>query len=404
MLQHSDALDEADSDVAPAMYLSVPFSAGSAAEFASLNRHPRHERFYRRYGNPSQARLERAVSAIEGAEAALATASGMAAISTTVLTLLSAGDHLVAQRSMYGGTLSFLQDVAPRFGLEVTLVDDSDVSAFERAIRPRTRLFMVESPSNPRLQVSDVGAVAALARSHDILTFADNTIATPANHRPIEDGVDLVMHSVTKQLSGHSDVMAGIVLGSKELIDAIWKTHTMLGSVISPFDAWLALRGLRTLSLRVERQNQTALAVAEFLAAQPAVAQVNYPGLVSHPQHDLAKRQMRGYGGLLSFELRGGAVAGERLIDALRIPVRSSSLGGFRSLVIRPAAMWAHELSDEQLVQAGVPAGLIRFSVGLESTEDLITDLDQALEAVASDDLNRARHGGGFPELHDWTV
>ena len=381
LLLYADA-DPDESALAPPIHQSVPFSAASAEEFTAMSQEPRHDRFYRRFGHPTQGRLEEVMAAAEGAEAGLATASGMGAITTTALALLSRGDHVVAQRSMYGGTLTFLQDVLPRFGVEATLVDQADHGAFERATTPATKLIMLESPSNPLLRLTDLDAVTAFARERGILTTIDNTIATPVNQRPLDHGVDLVLHSVTKAVSGHSDVLAGIVLGRAELVERIWRTHIVLGAVLSPFDAWLALRGLRTLAMRVEKQNSTALAVAEFLADHPAVAGVNYPGLPGHPQHDLAKRQMRGFGGLLSFELRGGRQAAENLISALRLPVHAASLGGVRSLVVRPAAMWAGELTEEQLDAAGVPAGLVRFAVGLEAEADLVADLDRGLAAA----------------------
>ncbi|MFJ4572009.1 trans-sulfuration enzyme family protein [Streptomyces sp. NPDC088846] len=383
LLAHADT-DPDELGVAPPIHQAVNYSAATAEDFDALNEQSQPLRYYRRYGNPTQARLERVVAAVEGAEAALATASGMGAITTAVVALLSQGDHVVAQHSMYGGTLSLLRDVAPRFGVEVTFVDQTDTDAFVRALTPQTKLIMLETPSNPLLRLTDVEAVTASARARGILTFADNTVATPFNQRPLEQGVDLVMHSVTKAISGHADVQAGIVLGSGELIERLWRAHTMVGSVISPFDAWLALRGLRTLSLRAERQNQCAQAVAEYLAGHPAVRTVNYPGLPGHPQHDLAKRQMRGFGGLLSFELRGGRATAEQLISALRLPVRSPSLGGTRSTLVRPAAMWSNELTEEELTEAGVPGGLIRFAVGLEHEADLIADLGQGLASSAS--------------------
>ncbi|MER5360784.1 aminotransferase class I/II-fold pyridoxal phosphate-dependent enzyme [Streptomyces sp. NPDC002785] len=386
LLAHADA-DPEELSVAPPIQQAVNYAAPTAEDFDALNEQSQPQRYYRRYGNPTQARLERVVAAAEGAEAALATASGMGAITTTLVALLSQGDHVVAQHSMYGGTLSLLRDVAPRFGVEVTFVDQTDTDAFARALTPDTKLIMLETPSNPLLRLTDVEAVTALARARGILTFADNTVATPFNQRPLEQGVDLVMHSVTKAISGHADVQAGIVLGNGELIERLWKAHTMVGSVISPFDAWLALRGLRTLSLRAGRQNQCAQAVAEYLAGHPAVRTVNYPGLLGHPQHDLAKRQMRGFGGLLSFELRGGRPAAEQLISALRLPVRSPSLGGTRSTLVRPAAMWSNELTEEELAEAGVPGGLIRFAVGLEHEADLIADLGQGLASSASESV-----------------
>lgn len=384
LLVHADIEPHADHNaIAPPIYQGVPFGAASAAEFAEMSRRPRHERFYRRYGNPTLSRLEAVVAALEGAEAGIATASGMGAVSTAFLALLSHGDHVVAQRSMYGGTLGLLQNVAPRFGVEVTLVDQVDIAAFERAVTPRTRLVMVETPSNPLLQLTDLAAVAEMARDHGILTLADNTVATPVNQRPLEYGIDLVVHSVTKGLSGHSDVLGGIMLGDRELMERIWETHIIVGSVISPFDAWLALRGVRTLTMRVEQQNRNALEVARFLDEHPAVAGVNFPGLDTHPQHDLAEKQMDGYGGLLSFEMRGGYEAADRLVSALHLPARSASLGGVRSLVVQPAAMWAQDLTEDQMLEAGVAPGLVRLAVGLEDAEDLTSDLDRALEAAA---------------------
>lgn len=377
-LIHADWTDDDDA-IAPVIHQGVPFASASAEQFAEMSGQRRHDGFYRRYGNPTQSRLEAVVAALEGAEAALATASGMGAASTVFFALLSQRDHVVVQHSMYGGTLSLVQNVAPRFGISATLVDQTDVSAFQRAITPETKLVMLETPSNPSLQLTDLAAVAELARSRDVLTIVDNTVATPVNQRPLDLGIDLVMHSVTKSMSGHSDVLAGVVAGRRELIDRIWDTHIVVGSVISPLDAWLALRGMRTLAMRVERHNRNAAVVAEFLNEHPAVRAVHYPGLETHPQHDLARRQMHGYGGLLSFELRDGYDAAADFISALRLPARSASLGGVRSLVVQPAAMWAQDLTAEQLARAGVAPGLVRLSVGLEHPDDLVADLARAL-------------------------
>nr|WP_198151269.1 aminotransferase class I/II-fold pyridoxal phosphate-dependent enzyme [Kibdelosporangium sp. MJ126-NF4]CEL13846.1 O-acetylhomoserine sulfhydrylase / O-succinylhomoserine sulfhydrylase [Kibdelosporangium sp. MJ126-NF4]CTQ88214.1 O-acetylhomoserine sulfhydrylase (EC 2.5.1.49) / O-succinylhomoserine sulfhydrylase (EC 2.5.1.48) [Kibdelosporangium sp. MJ126-NF4] len=378
LLAHADT-DPAEPSLAPPIYQTANFAADSAEHFTALHS-GKHNRYYRRHGNPSQARLEKVMAAVEGTEAGLTTASGMGAVSTTLLTFAGAGDHVVAQTSMYGGTLSLLQELAPRLGITVTLVEQDDLAAFEQAIRPNTKLVMLETPSNPLLRLTDLAAVADLARANGILTFVDNTVATPLNQRPIDLGVDLVMHSLTKSLSGHADVLAGIVLGSAELIDRIWQTHIMTGAVTGPMDAWLTLRGLRTLEMRVDRHNANALALAQFLAGQPDVVAVNHPGLDSHPQHELAVKQMRGFGGLLSFELAGGAARAEQFIDALTLAARSGSLGGIRSTVVRPVAMWEQELSEEQQAAAGIPAGLVRFAVGLESASDLIADVAAALE------------------------
>jgi len=269
----------------------------------------------------------------------------------------------------------------PRFGVETTFVDQRDPLNFEAAIRPNTRLVVVETPSNPLATVTDLAAVAAIARARGIVTIADNTFATPINQRPIEHGIDLVFHSATKYLGGHSDLVAGVVVGSRERIERVWEDSIALGSCASPFDGWLMLRGLRTLGLRVERHNATAGALARFLEEHPKVERVYYAGLTSHPQHEVARRQMSGFGGVVGFELAGGFEAAERFVASVRVARRAASLGGVESLVVHPAAMWAHSLSAEQREAAGISSGLIRFSVGLEAEHDLVRDVDRALGA-----------------------
>jgi methionine-gamma-lyase len=281
------------------------------------------------------------------------------------------------------GTTQLLGTLLPRFGVSVTLVEQGSAEAFAAALTPATKLILVETPANPLLSITDLDAVAALARPRGIVTFCDSTIATPINQQPLAHGIDLVAHSATKFLGGHHDLMAGVVAGTRALIDRIWTTAVMLGPVPDPFAAWLLLRGLRTLPLRVARQNETALEVANFLTRQPAVACVHYPGLASHPQHALARRQMPGgFGGLMSFELRGGFDAAQRLIATLQLPGRAVSFGGFESLVTQPAAMWTGSIGAAKAAEAGISAGLIRFSIGLEHPADLIADLECALGAV----------------------
>jgi cystathionine beta-lyase/cystathionine gamma-synthase len=306
----------------------------------------------------------------------------MAAISSAVLALVGAGDHVVAQSSHYMGTAQLLADFLPRFGVTVTLVDQTSAAAFGAALRAETRLILLESPSNPLLTLTDLQAVAALARARGILTLCDGTIATPINQQPLRCGIDLVIHSATKYLGGHHDLMGGVAAGAASLIGKIAESLVVLGPVPDPFAAWLLLRGLRTLPVRVERQNRTALAVAGFLAAHSAVAAVHYPGLPSHPQHALACRQMRGgYGGLLSFELRDAAAA-QRFLDAMTLPSRAVSFGGFESLATAPAGMWMGAVGETITAVAGIPASLIRLSVGLEHEADLIADLARALSAI----------------------
>ncbi|MGH8666630.1 MAG: trans-sulfuration enzyme family protein [Burkholderiales bacterium] len=379
LLVHADADIDPDSSIAPPIYPSVTYRADSADEFRAMATEARHPRFYARYGSPTHARVEKLVSELEGAEAALVFASGMAAISSAVLSQLEAGDHVVAQRSHYMGTTQLVGSVLARFGVESTIVEQTDTGAFESALRPETRLVLLESPSNPLLELTDLAAVAAIARRRGIPTLADNTFATPINQRPLALGVDLVVHSATKFLGGHHDLLAGVVAGSRAAVERAWEMSIVLGGNLGAFEAWLLLRGLRTLGIRVERQNASAQAVAEFLERHPAVASVHYPGLPSHPQHALARSQMRGYGGVLSVVLREGAAAAQRFMQHTKLFAQAVSLGGIESLAMHAATTWSGTLGEEQMRASGVDPGLVRLSVGLEDASDLIADLDQAL-------------------------
>jgi cystathionine beta-lyase/cystathionine gamma-synthase len=383
IVAHADRDVDDVSDVAPPIHQTATFRASSDDEFIEMASVPRHPRYYTRDGNPTVSRVESVIAALEGAETALMTSSGMGAISTCVLTLVGQGDHVVAQKTQYMGTAQLLSTLLPRFGITVTLVDQAATEAFASAVTPATKLIIVETPANPLLTITDLAGVAQLARSRGIVTLCDSTIATPINQTPIRLGIDLVVHSATKYLGGHHDLLAGVVAGSRQRIDQIWHTAVALGPVPDPFAAWLLLRGLRTLPLRVARHNQTALEVATFLARHPAVAQVHYPGLDCHPQHALARRQMPGgFSGLMSFELRGGFHAAQRFIGAMRIPSRAVSFGGFESLATQPAAMWEGSIGKAKLTEAGINTGLIRLSIGLEHSLDLIADLERALSAA----------------------
>ncbi len=378
---HGDAGVDDDGSIAPAIYATSTYRARSAQEFAAMASAPRHPRYYTRYGNPTHARCEQLIARMENAEAALLLASGMGAMSAAVLSHVTRGDHVVAQTSHYMGTTRLLADLLPRFGVATTLVDQTDSETFARALRPETKLVVVETPSNPTLALTDLAAVAALARARGITTLADNTFASPVNQRPRDFGIDLVVHSATKYLGGHSDLVAGVVVGERDRVEGIWKTAIVLGPTASPFDAWLLLRGLRTLPLRVERQCATALQVAQFLERHPAVDRVYYPGLASHPQHDLAMRQMKRFGGVLSVELKGGYPAAQRLVAGLRLAANAVSLGGVETLAVHAASVWEGSLTPEQIARAGVSPGLVRLAIGLEAPEDLIEDLRQALGA-----------------------
>jgi methionine-gamma-lyase len=364
------------------IFQTTTFAVPSADDLARVAVELSAPGFYTRHGNPNHSELADAVATLERAERGLVFASGMGALTTTVLALVRSGDHVVAQRSMYGGSLSLLQTVLPRVGVECTLVDQADVGAWAAAVTPATRLMLIESPSNPRLEITDIAAVTAIARERGIVTLADNTFASPVNQRPLDLAVDLVWHSATKYLAGHSDTSAGVVVGAERLIAPIWDMSLAVGAVLGPFDAWLVTRGIRTLHLRVKRHNSTAMAVAEHLGGRPEIATVNYPGLAAHPSHVVAARQMRAFGGVLSVELRGGFDAAATFIEHLKLFQLSASVGSVESLAVHPASMWRAVLTDEEIVAAGLHPGLVRLSCGQEDPADLIADLDRALDAL----------------------
>ena len=376
----SDSFNSTAAISAPIWQTST-FRARSSEHFDELAHDTKPTEYYTRYGNPTHRQLEETVAALEGGEAALVTGSGMGAITTSIMSLLQKGDHVVAQQSLYAGTKTLLENVLPKWGIECTFVDQTNPANFAEAIRPSTKLIYVETPTNPLMRLTDLRAVAELAKSREITTIIDNTLATPVNQLPLECGIDVVVHSTTKYIGGHSDVTAGVIVSSEALIERVWNHHIVAGAVLSPFDGWLLLRSLRTLGVRVERHNHNALALARFLESHPKVDCVNYPGLESHPQHELAQRQMSGFTGLLSVELRGNYQSAKRFISSLKLVAYAVSLGGFESLVVHPAAMWSKHLSPDQLHSMGVSESLVRISVGLEDEGDLINDFAQALEA-----------------------
>lgn len=372
--------EEGVADVAPPIHVSSSFRFSSAEEAAQA--FEVEDRYiYTRWNNPTINQLEAKVAAIEGGEAALAAASGMAAVSTAVLTAVQAGDHVVASTGLYGGTLHFLRETLPRYGVAVSFATATDVSAFEAALRPNTRLIYLESPNNPALELNDIAAITALARERGILTMIDNTFATPINQKPLALGVDVVVHSATKYFCGHGDALGGVIVGTRDFIERARKeTLRHFGGNISPFNAWLIARGMQTLPLRVARHNQNALRLAEWLAEDPRVAWVRYPWHPSHPQHDLARRQMPGGGGgVVVFEVKGGLQAGMHLLDRVRLCTQAASLGDTHTLISHPASTMLAHVPPEVRRAGGVSDGLIRLAVGLEDVEDIIADLDQAL-------------------------
>lgn len=368
--------------ISPPIYQTTTFSAESAEAFAEIAVASKPSEFYTRYGNPNHEMVEVTLAQLEGGESALVTGSGMGAIFAVMMGSLRQGDHLVAQRNHYAGATTLLKDYLPRWGIEATFVDQTDPAAFAAAIRPETRMIYVESPVNPLMQITDLRAIVDLARRHNLTTVCDNTFATPINQRPLELGIDAVIHSATKYIGGHHDATAGALIGSREMVDRVWRFSLVAGATLSPFDSWLLLRGLRTLGLRVERHNRNGLALATFLESHNKVARVFYPGLPSHPQHELARSQMDGFTGMLSVELLGGYAAADRLISSLRLATRAASLGGFETLVVHPASMWSLQLARETRESTGINDGLVRISVGIEDEADLIADFEQALDSI----------------------
>lgn len=333
---------------------------------------------YTRYGNPTLTIAETKLAALEGAEAAIVTASGMAAISSSLLAVLKAGDEVIATRQLYGGSYRLMRDNFPGFGIVVRHVEP-DLAGIERLATPRTKALYVETPTNPTLRLVDLEKAAAFAKEWGLVSIVDNTFASPVLQKPIELGFDIVVHSATKFLAGHSDVIAGAAVGSRMLIDKIRHNIINLGGSMDPEAAFLLIRGMKTLRVRVERQCETAMAVAKYLAKHPKVSRVHFPGLPSHPDHALAKRQLRGFGSMLSFDLKGGLAAARRFCDRVRIFLLAASLGGVESLVVLPIYTSHYNMSLAELRATGVEPGTVRVSVGLEDSADLIEDLRQAL-------------------------
>jgi cystathionine beta-lyase/cystathionine gamma-synthase len=366
--------------LAPVLFPSTTYEVPAVEDHLEMASTTRATHYYSRFGSPTARDFEEAVAALEGAEAALAFASGMAAVTTTVLGLCSAGDHVVAQRHTFSATSSFFGAHCQRLGIDVTFVDGADAQQFVDAVRPgKTQLVFVETPANPALTLTDIEAVAAIPGP---FTVVDSTFATPVVQQPLALGADLVLHAATKGIAGHNDALLGVIAGSRDLVDAVWAWHLMHGAQASPFDAWNGLRGIRTLAVRVHQQSATAQRLAEHLSAHPGVDVVNYPGLDSHPQRDLAKRQMASGGTVMSIEVAGGAEAAKRFCAACQVARIAISLGGPETLVSHAATI-AALMSPGERADLGITDGLVRISVGLEDPDDLIADLDQALEAAA---------------------
>lgn len=371
-----------DTALAPTLWPTTTFVTPTVDEGREMATMVGAERFYSRYGNPTVRAFEDAVAELEGAESARAFASGMGAVSAVILGLCSAGDHIVAQHQLYAGTQLLLQMACPRFGIDVTFVDGTRPGAFAEAVVPaKTVLVVAETPANPKLDLVDLDELGAIRGP---MTVVDSTFATPLGQRPLDHGVDLVLHSATKGIAGHNDASLGVVAGSSELLSWIWGFAVLQGANASPFDAMNGLRGLRTLAVRLRQQSETALRLAEALERHPAVESVRYPGLESHPQHDLAKRQMDSYGGLVAFDLVGGFEAGRTFVEAVRLCQLATSLGGPETLVTHPASTSHVNLTPEEREASGIGLGSIRVSCGLEHPDDVLADVHQALSALGA--------------------
>lgn len=339
---------------------------------------------YTRCTNPNRISLEQALASLENGKYCTAFASGMAAI-TAALSLLEQGDHLLMASDIYGGTYRLAHKLLPKQGVSCTEFDARDLASVEAAIQPNSKLIIFESPTNPNLRVCDIAAIVAIAKQHGLITVFDNTFASPALQNPLELGVDLVIHSTTKYVSGHSDVIGGaVVTNDPDLALHIYEWNKMVGAVPAPLDTWLSVRGLKTLQIRMERHCLNAQAVAEYLEGHPAVAKVHYPGLESHPDHEIAKKQMKGFGGMVSFEVKGSAADARRVAEATRIFLLAESLGGVESLIGYPPLMSHATMTEDERAERGIPDTMLRLSVGIEDIKDIIADLEQALTKVST--------------------
>lgn len=367
--------------VVPPIHLSSTFESKDIDEQVELEER-KADTFYTRYGNPTLSLAERVVADLEGTESAAVFGSGMAAITTTLLAHLKSGDHAVFQREIYGGAHRFANEILPSYGVSVGWFESMDADGLERALRENTRALYLESPTNPTLKLVDIERVARVARNRGVPTFIDSTFASPFNTRPHELGIDAVLHSATKYLGGHSDLLAGALAGSSSLVSRVKSHLRVLGGILDPHAAYLLLRGMKTLELRVKRHNENALEVARFLLSHDRVRAVHYPMLESHPQYELARRQMKGGGGVLSFEVAGGLAEAKRFADALELVRVAPSLGSVESLLSIPCLTSHAMLSPEERRRAGIADGLVRLALGVESPEDLVADLSRALDAI----------------------
>ncbi len=364
------------------IYSASVFAFTDADEGAAIHNHEKDGYFYGRLGNPTQSALEKTIAQLENGEDALAFASGMAAASAAILTLVKGGDHIVAPESGYSTVANFFHYLHENFGIATTFVDAANAENYRDAILENTKVFWIETPSNPIVRITDIAAVAEIAKANGINTIADNTFATPYNQLPLDLGVDVVIHSATKYLGGHSDLTAGLMAGNREIVEkARLFTTKLYGGNIAPQVAWLVMRGIKTLALRMERHNSNALALANMLTTHPKVTAVHYPGLESHLNHDIAKRQMKGFGGMIGLDV-GSVEAGKALVNGVKLCTLATSLGGVETIMQHSASMTHAAIPHEERIKAGISDGLIRLSVGIEDVHDLAADIRQALDKL----------------------
>lgn len=368
--------------IVPPVWQSVNYKTKDLLTMAKIAVEDRPLGFYARYSTPTLRQLSKVCADLEKTEDAVVFGSGMAAISSAIICTLKAGDHIVAQSNLYGTTIKYLRDVLPLYGIKTTFVDQTDNKAFEKAIRKNTKLCYIETPSNPLMKITDLDFIGKLCRRKKILTVIDNTFASPINQNPVDFGIDVVIHSATKYLGGHSDVLAGVVCGTKNFIHKCWDYGHLVGHVLAPNDASLLLRSIKTLPLRVKRQNDNALLIAQYLEEHKLVKNVYHPGLISHPQYGLAASQMRGFGGCFSFELDCSYEKAVMFVEALKLCKLAVSLGGVETVVTLPAAQWKPFYNKKQLAATGISESLIRLAVGIENYEDIIKDLEKGFRKI----------------------
>lgn len=385
LIHQGEEFNNSKSVVSPIYQTSTYFADDDLAEYITAATAPKHPEFYHRHGNPTNSQVASILAGLEKTEDALVLATGMAAISTAILAIVKSGDHIVAQNAHYSGSTLFFHEFLADYGVTITNIDQSNNHAFADAIQENTKLIYIETPSNPNLDITDLAYIGKLGKEKGITTMVDNTFASPINQTPSDFGIDVIIHSATKYLGGHSDLTAGAICGTKGYIVKVWRRSLVLGASLSPFDSWLLLRGIKTLSLRVQQINKNALALAQWLEKNKAIKKVAYTGLTSHPQHELAKSQMNGFTGMICLEVAGKNEEEEftnaqKILKNLRLFANAASLGGVESLVVHPASMWGTHHSKEQKTIAGITRGMLRISVGIEHIDDIIADWDHAIK------------------------